>query len=707
MSVLPLDPQTTALLKSLQSDYDATTPDAHIIARQIVYATKHKGKPAPKATDLAFSITGISHDHTTGAAGSPTLTLTMQDPAWKLLDSGFFDADPKTGVLLDLDVNYPEGSRFWWRLHQLSPQAGHSLQLVFVPRIIAELMGLFGVVKANRAKRTRAEFLKMLCAKVNDAQGPIEFYSRELDVKQPIGNSGTPSASTRSSAKVSASGKAAKHTGIGANRKTLTCKGKVLTNAQAEACNVILQVGNQLKAPHNALVAAIYAGMGESSLNANTGPSTGGAEGVFQTQTGHYAGGTDTAAQAHDFFLGLGDFGKPGAIAAANRGDPPWQIANETEVNAVWLNSKGDSYAGYFPGGQAGGLGEAAAIVAGGGGAGSASGGSGGTIEVAQPYYFMVNKGEDYWTAMNRLAQEVGWELVVDGNRIYYDADTELIRQKIAAVIDRDDPTTLAWNYDWENRHIATNFQIQVVMQTFEFCAGEVVQVQHFGAASTGSTAGLPGRWLIDEISHNAGDVYSTLSLVQPTKPLPEPIPQFTSKSISAPGKLAIGGSIQSQTPQSPEAAYAAAQYLASLKLVYSKANRTMIHDVGKFKGQSCYDCSASVSWVLLAAGFPLPGQVTWQGWAPVSGDYIAGGAGGALKAGPGQNMTIYANSDHVFIRIHPQGLADMQGNTVSPLVHMRGFDFFPWNTPGCGGWGGPSPGVGAPAFWMVHYAGQ
>jgi hypothetical protein len=64
--------------------------------------------------------------------------------------------------------------------------------------------------------------------------------------------------------------------------------------------------------------------------------------------------------------------------------------------------------------------------------------------------------------------------------------------------------------------------------------------------------------------------------------------------------------------------------------------------------------------------------------------------------------MTIYANADHVFIRIHPQSGKDMQGNTVSPLVHMKGFDFFPWNTPGCGNYGGPGGTVG---YQQTHYA--
>jgi hypothetical protein len=198
--------------------------------------------------------------------------------------------------------------------------------------------------------------------------------------------------------------------------------------------------------------------------------------------------------------------------------------------------------------------------------------------------------------------------------------------------------------------------------------------------------------------------VFSTLSLVQPTPPKPEPLPQFTSATVGLKGSITMPGTIQAQSPRTPEAAYVAAQYLKSLNLVYSQANRTLIRDVAKFKGQACYDCSASVSWVLLAAGFKLPGGVTWKGWAPVSGDYVPGQAG--LLAGPGKYMTIYANADHVFIRIHPSGFADMQGNTVSPLAHMRGFDFFPWTTIGCGGWGGPHPGEGAPAFGQVHYPG-
>ena len=97
----------------------------------------------------------------------------------------------------------------------------------------------------------------------------------------------------------------------------------------------------------------------------------------------------------------------------------------------------------------------------------------------------------------------------------------------------------------------------------------------------------LPGRF-IDEIAKNAGDVYSTMSLVQPTPPKPEPAPTMTSTSRERAGATSISGSIQSQTPKTAEAAFAAAQYLASLKLIYS--NGTARCGAASTTQNACYD---------------------------------------------------------------------------------------------------------------------
>ena len=432
--------------------------------------------------------------------------------------------------------------------------------------------------------------------------------------------------------------------------------------------------------------------MGESSISDTV------SGGVFQT-TGvpsAYSGGRDYAAQAHGWFTGGTSFAASG-ITLANQGDPPWMIANKVELNAAWLYHKQDSYGHEWTGGLAEAMREAAAIVEGGGGGGGGSL----TVEVAQPYYFRVGANEDYWAAMNRLAQEVGWELFVDGNRIYYDSDLTLIRQKIAAVVDRDDAEVLQWSYDWVNRHQATNFSMNLMCSMFEFHAGEVIQLKGFGPASTGSTAKLPGRWLINEIARSAGDQFSTFTLVQPTAPKKEPAPTMTSKTLPGSSGAPIG-KLSNETLRTARAVYAAAKWLNDRHLTYTQGSRSLTKNVPE--GATLYDCSASTAWVMLAAGFPLPSGLSWGNWAPVSGEFIPGQAG--LVAGPGDELTIYANGDHVFFRCHPKGLPDMQGNTVN-AGHGNGFCFFPWNSPGTGGWGGPSPGAGgAPAFIATHYPG-
>ena len=679
---------------ALADDYDETVPDAHVIAQQIVTSRTKRDKTTPKQADLERFITGISYDHTTGAAGAPTLTITMLDPEWHILDSGFYDTD-EDGRLDELDLNYPDGGRWWWRLHQVSPQQDRSVQLVFVPRIISELMTHFGPLKASRAKRTRAEFLQMLCGAVDDSQGTIEFYSQAIDIKQKIANSG-PTVGTDSSSKVTKPKAAAKHTGIGANLTKLTVKGAKMTRSQAQIANIILQAGQQASAPHNAILGAIYAAIGESGLGSDVGSEGG----VFQTtfNPAAYSGGNDTSAQATGWYTGGECFNAGGGIKCAQKGDPVWMIANEVENNKVWIDNGGtgrwaDSYTS-SPAEQASRMAEVEAIVGGGGkGVNVPS-----TETVTETYYFQVNKNEDYWAAMNRLAQEVAWELIVDGNRIYYDKDRTLINQKPAAIFNRRDPRTYAWNFDWVNREIATNFQIEVASRPMEFSAGEVVQVENFGPASTGSTMGVPGCWLISEVQRNSGDVYSTFTLVQPAKAKPEPAPKTTTKQLSS-GPKRLYKSLGNVTPGTAEAAYAAAQKLAGLYVPYVWGGGHGTLD----RNPSGLDCSGSVSWVLVAAGFTLPNGCNSFGTlgAVVSGDFRAGVE--HLVSGPGNEMTIYAKGTHVFMRIHPQGLADMQGNTVSPLIHEHGFDFFPWNTPGCGGDGGPSP---SSEFWQVHYPG-
>ena len=518
-----------ALLAALERDYQASTPDAHLIATQLVKAKKQaqtktkKGKkpkpppaPPPKQTDLAMSITSIAPDLM--KTGASTLTVTILDPYWHLLDSGFFDTD-EDGNLDDLDINYPENTLMWWRLHQVSVQAGFLMTLTFIPRLVAKLMALKGPVKVARSKKTRAEFIQSLVLKVKD-ESP-SFVSHELHKKQPIAKVGAAMLSAPSVRPLAAPAPAAG--GGGGNVWEVRCSQEASSS------------GN---------------GWTELSNNGNAAarlgiPRTASGSGGWDFSTlGHmYPRGTMLKIKAPNGRSGtfpLTDVGDGSSFAPAIGLTPAVTSALGGLPATVQITmADGSDIHPKYPG--------MAKLISGSGGFGVSSGAGAGpagsnTRTVVQPYQFEVQPGEDYWTAMNRLAQEVGWELICVGSTIYYDSDTTLITQPRAAIINRSDQTVLDWSYDWENRHIATNMSLKLACGMFEFHAGEVLLLRGFGAASTGSTAKSPGSWLIGEIARDAGAQTSVFTLVQPTKPKAEPAPQTTTVASSGAGGGGSGG---------------------------------------------------------------------------------------------------------------------------------------------------------------------
>jgi hypothetical protein len=660
---------------------DDTALVAPVVALLATNMTAAKGGRTSVTTEqLSQAITLVTLAGT--IKGASTLVVTIDDPEWVLLDSGFFDAD-KDGYIDKIVINYPAGSRYNWQLSQISPRADHSIVLTFMDRVAAEALRLDGTtspMKANRAAMTRAEFIKALFDATAKASGlDIEFYCGDLATAQAItGGNKVDLTSTLTSSKKPA-GAAAKTSGLSDATTGLTCKGSPLTSGQKQIANIALAVGKQLNAPTAALEACIYAAMGESSLAADSTTytnGTGGAQGPWQAEPGDYSNGRDTEGMANAFYTGGKDFQQGGAIVCARRGDPVWMIANEVEANAVWGSSRGDSYEGYFPGGQAQGLAEAAAIVAAGGGGSIPPGASSSTTTTTttvEAYTFEVNPHETYWDCAQRLATEVNWELCLDGNRVYYDSDQRLITQTLAATIYRGDlsagDATFDWSCDWDARQVATNFSLTLCCEPFDFWPGEVVQLVGFGPASSGSTASphrLPGRWLIQDSTRNFGDLTTVFTLIQPTKVIDEPAPQVsTSTKTTATGPAA----------GTPAAAVAAAQRLSAMGLAYPP------NDVGGARDGTAasppagttMDCSGSTGWILTQAGFTAPGSPTDVG---VAADYLTWG-----DAGPGKQMTIWCSTGHVFIEFYLTGQPHMQANTSNG--NQNGPRYIPWGNNG------------------------
>src|SRR5262249_35942228 len=143
-----------------------------------------------------------------------------------------------------------------------------------------------------------------------------------------------------------------------------------------------------------------------------------------------------------------------------------------------------------------------------------------------QQFNFQIGTEEEpkqsYWDGMTQLALDVNWRLFIDGRTVYYDSDMTLIKQKPIAIVRRQSEEVISFEATWDGRKVCTEMTIDLVCDPFQFRAGEVFKLQDFALLSTGSTAkpkALPGRWMISEITRNSDDVYSSFTLIQPTKP--------------------------------------------------------------------------------------------------------------------------------------------------------------------------------------------
>jgi len=621
-------------IDQLYADYDDTTPDTHLFAKAWVDSASNFKGNTPAAEDLAEMITGIGQDLT--MQGAPQIEVDLLDTDFILMDAGFFDPSSSGRLVDKVEVNYPQGSRYYWRLFQYSPSADFSVQTFWIPRVVDDLMDLKGPFSASRSSRTRAEFMKMCVDKVPYAH----FYSKQLTVKQPIANLNLPTGvsttdTTTAGAKgVGLSTKAAGVDGLGG----LTVQGQQMGPRQKAAATILLRVADQLNAGKIATEALIYAAIWESNMEPFAGPNSKGFWGILSGSDKVWQQ-NDTVGMARAFLLGdsAKGFQAGGAIALSKTISNPVEIAVKVEVPSIWPDNAYAKESNYVSDAWA--LQEVQSIIEAGGGATGAAGVQNAPTETVQQYNFQIGTSsaphEDYWTGMNRLAQEVNWEIVVDGDDIHYDSDVTLARTTIKDVIDRRSIGQVDWAYDWCKTELPTNFQITLQIDSFQYAPGDVLKLTGFGPASMASTINLPGRWLIGEIQRQPGDIVTTLTLLQPTQPFKEPSPNISTDTS--------GAKKGSFAPGSVLAAIQAAQRLSAKKLPYAGFPRILTTKIA-----SVYDCSSGVSWVLLTAGFPLPGNKTFGDPAPVSGDFEKWG-----KPGPGREMTVWCNADHIFIEFN------------------------------------------------------
>lgn len=187
----------TATVQQAQQVYDPlkpvdelTDPGAvEFVAAQLNDTTlnQNRAQGALSVRDLTDAIQDIIID--TVAQGAWTIEVHVIDPYWVLLTRygdkpAFFDVDD-SGLLIPVDVNFPQNTDRWWRLAAANPSVDPTVAHIytFEDRIVSELRDQGGPKHASK-NQTRAQFIYSCVRTVPE----IRFVCPALS--QPAGSVG-------------------------------------------------------------------------------------------------------------------------------------------------------------------------------------------------------------------------------------------------------------------------------------------------------------------------------------------------------------------------------------------------------------------------------------------------------------------------------------------------------------------------------------
>jgi hypothetical protein len=574
--------------------------------------------------------------------GSSLINLTLRDSGGSFLDHSLL-AEKLDAQIDGLDYRLGE-------VDLDDPDVAIALE----DRDMAELREFEGPIKvyARRGQKdetTRAEFVvEHLIFKALGRHYPVTCP--QLHDKQPI-------ETEKDSKAAKDQAKTDRGKGLGAARH-LTVKGESASPAQIENADRALRIAEHENAPDSAMVALIAALIVEGEIEnptGGTGTSSGWLQVTAETAASH---GVDPRSleQVVREFLHEGYTGKGGAIEHANKGIDPAesaQLCQGSSVNAYGSFTKeAREFVEAFTGGELG-------------------SGSDGT-SVPEPRVFEVKKGEDFWTAIKRLAKEVNWRAFFVAGRFYFIDEIELLRGEVRLAIERGEGTLapandgierVKFNYN-RNRTVT---EVTVIAQAAKWTPppGSVVTLAGYGAASIGfgdapvkadekgRRAAISGnrkaatgegraRYLVEtiEIPLRDSDVSDvklvTVKLKKATAPLPEPAAETRSSgdSDSTTGDPKVDAMIEE------------ADRIDRLRSPYrwGGGHGAMTSSTGP------WDCSGSVCRVLDVGGL-------------IDAPVVSGELAGMYEPGPGERVTIYANADHVWIELDGRAWGTSKSN--------------------------------------------
>ncbi|HKV69254.1 MAG TPA: hypothetical protein VJN72_14280 [Gaiellales bacterium] len=255
-------------------------------------------------------------------------------------------------------------------------------------------------------------------------------------------------------------------------------------------------------------------------------------------------------------------------------------------------------------------------------------------------YQFSRNSDEDSWTAITRLAEEVGWRCFLVGNAVYYMSEEDLYARRPRYTVRPDDESVLELSYDVDWGKPTSEAVLNINLDRWGAPVGSIVELEDFGPPD--------GRWLVTANSRDWFSPTAELTLRQPGKAKLEP-PTET-KTTSGPAAAAAGeGEGDVGDGSAADKLYNACKQISDKGYPYiwggghgtagnpDAGTNTPSKNSGPPPG---YDCSGST-----AAALKMAGLAYTSGPADVSGTMA-----GKWQAGQGKECTIYANGEHVWI---------------------------------------------------------
>lgn len=518
-----------------------------------------------KGKKWSLSITGSITDAEIERSieGASTLTLTVHDPDWAILNSGLFDRRVD-GRLDAVDVQV---DTHWFRLVQVAP-SDDTLTLTFEDRDVAYLRRHTKYKKVARGKTTRAEFVRSLVKEVK-ADGGIQFQCPELHKTQP---------------KAKQSEKDANREPGLADHADIKIKGEKADKDQLRNIETVLSVARSVNAGAKAVLALVEACIVES-LFRNPKDGEGSSVGILQLTDIHYGGSVDARRDIErvvEDFLKRGFAGRGGAIQLARENDD-WTAGEVAQgVQASGHPERYDQYKA-----------EAKDIIDAYGGDAAFTGSS--TDEKA--FYFTRGEPgtpEDSWTAIQRLASEVNWRAFIVNGTLIFMSEDDLMRSRSRTLIKRSQSEVLSFGFDWDNDKKVAEVNLQIRAERWALPPGTVVDITEAGPAN--------GRWIVSSIRRSLTSDNADVTLKTPVNPFKEPANETDSASS--------GGSGGASSLRSKIIAEAEKTLTSKTGFRYYSQTGALTTDPMPPKGKRS-DCSQWVRAIYLKAGAPDPGTNT------------------------------------------------------------------------------------------------